>query len=340
MTSKVQMLIMGDPHVTIGNLDDSKELFKFTTEQIKNNNIKYLVIMGDLFHNHAILRLEIASLWKKFILEVSQLVDHVHILVGNHDEPGSTQLNGNISAPSLVLEGISNNVTIHKNELVEYEGIVFQFISFVKTEEQFNNSVNKSADFIFAHQTFDGAEYDLGFYAPDGFKTNLLPNQKIISGHIHKSQGFNQIFYPGTPKWDTASDANQDKGLCLIDFNKQDFTYKVLSTKNVVTSIYSFSVSEDSIDKEYEKNLKNLLKIKKSKVFLYLKGTASWIGKMKKKYPECLIKAIPTDSKSDKINKNNLVDIYTYIEKTNRANKEIDNNDLICYIKDVFNRVI
>jgi len=72
---------------------------------------------------------------------------------------------------------------INPKSLFEIEDGVHA-LSFHKDEDQFLSKL-KSGKILFCHQTFDGAKFENGFYAPDGFDFSGIKYEKIISGHIH-----------------------------------------------------------------------------------------------------------------------------------------------------------
>jgi DNA repair exonuclease SbcCD nuclease subunit len=77
---------------------------------------------------------------------------------------------------------------------------------------------NLQADICVTHNTFIGADYGPSC-AKDGVDAAQVQVDLVISGHIHKRQSLKEglIVYPGTPSSLTASDANQVKGLMILD---------------------------------------------------------------------------------------------------------------------------
>jgi DNA repair exonuclease SbcCD nuclease subunit len=71
---------------------------------------------------------------------------------------------------------------------------------------------------LICHQEFNGANLG-GMYSKEGVDPAQIPQTRVISGHIHNRQEFGKVFYPGSPRWRTMSDANQAKSVYLIDAN-------------------------------------------------------------------------------------------------------------------------
>ena len=146
-----------------------------------------------------------------------------------------------------------------------------------------------------AHQTFTGATYENGFYAEDGIDPELVAQDQIISGHIHKQQQIGKCWYQGTPKWDTMSDANEEKGIWIYEHNEDGSvkSKKFISTAGVVTPIFKHVVNEGDAEPELLPNAKN---------YIEFIGKSAWITKMKKKYKgKAHIKAKPSDRKSARL---------------------------------------
>jgi hypothetical protein len=82
----------------------------------------------------------------------------------------------------------------------------------------FHGAVEQAAGFekIYCHQEFNGAMYDNGFFAPHGADPSLM-DVPTISGHIHTPQKLGQVWYPGAPRWRTASDANIERSITYIN---------------------------------------------------------------------------------------------------------------------------
>lgn len=211
----MRVLRLGDPHVKPANLEESERLMQFVLDYAMANNVDTIEILGDLFHTHLIIRLEVLEFWKKWLWKFSESFVTI-VLVGNHDQSGNhnskmhalsvfTALNPDklwiIDLPA-VIKGIGYLPYIHNNE------------EFVK---EANTLADLGATFLVSHTTYDGSTYDNGMYAPDGCNSALIDQRlsTLLSGHVHTEQTFGRVVYPGTARWDTASDANKRKGIWL-----------------------------------------------------------------------------------------------------------------------------
>lgn len=193
----------------------------FINEKILELQPDRIEIMGDLFHTHSIIRLEILEFWVEWIDVLLTHGKEIIVLIGNHDRASTDEF-----APSFELafrKYRDRNLKIVTNPRTEG---LFAYVSWYHDHEKFIDVANNcalpqygGAKVLVCHQTFDGSRYENGFFAPDGIDAKRLNYDFIISGHIHSRQDIQKdgkrILYPGTPKWDTVSDANEEKGIWL-----------------------------------------------------------------------------------------------------------------------------
>jgi len=324
----VKILRVGDPHVMVSNLKDSNALMDFVVKTARKEAVDQIEFLGDLFHTHAVKRIEVEHFWYHALSKCSEIVgkNSVVVLVGNHDQPGSKEKEQEMNALN-VFRGIANIIsepTIVKNNI--------GYIPYMSDKDAFLQASAKlhedgATKLLVAHQTFTGATYENGFYAEDGIEPDLIHQENIISGHIHKQQNIGKCFYPGTPKWDTMSDANEDKGIWIFDHDGSGaVTNKVfISTKDIVTPIYKHTFEEGSEEPVLVDNARN---------YLELVGKAAWITKMKKKYKgQAQIKARPTDRKSVKIERDGLMTVQSYIDKHFEPIDGVDKKDIKQYLE-------
>lgn len=281
------ILRVGDPHAKINNLEEMEALLTFVWEKAYEHKVDRIEFLGDLFHTHAILRLEVLDFWTRWLLKLSQEFQVV-VLVGNHDLSGDH--NSTVSALSIFTR--LNNQNLHIITAPKVMG-VYGYLPYFHSGEQFvleaNKLVDQGAKVIVCHQTFDGSRFENGFYAPEGIDAKKINSEIIISGHIHATQEFGTVWYPGTPRWDMASDANQTKGIWLCQHDEQGkLISKVLvNTDKVCSPIVSITVHEGEEICEFAP---------KARICVELVGSSQWISKQKAKLKgKCSIKTRITD---------------------------------------------
>jgi DNA repair exonuclease SbcCD nuclease subunit len=322
----MKVLRIGDPHAKIGNLAEMARLMIFVSEVAIEKDVDRIEILGDLFHNHAILRVEVLDFWVHFLESLSEIKE-TFIIEGNHDQPGD--FNVNTSSLRIFNKLNNKNLVIVDSPIVDG---IFGYMPYYhdanKFIEESNSLALKGAKILVCHQTFSGSKYDNGMYAPDGIESDKLNFNLIISGHIHKYQKFGNVIYPGTPKWDSISDANEKKGIWIFehdDINGEIKSQEFLSTENVCTPILSFVYKEtDSGPPDWPEN---------AKVNIELVGTSNWISSTKEKFKgKCSITCKITDKKKNIVRKTGksfedfLNTVYTSL---------VDKKELISYAKEL-----
>lgn len=282
----LSVLRVGDPHVKINNLDEAEKLMEFVLMQAVLFQVNRIELLGDLFHTHAIVRVEIMAFWERWLDKLSDLFETV-VLVGNHDQIGD--YGSKLNALSIFKRLDKVTLIIVDSPMVLGP---IAYVPYIHHEEEFiaasNNLYEMGARFLVCHQTWEGSKYDNGMYAPDGFDPEKSLFTMIASGHIHARQRFGKIIYPGTAKWDTNSDANEEKGLWLVthDDNGAILSEQFIDTSVVCSPIFSIEWKEGTEQPE----------IPAGRVTVELIGSSEWIKKQKEVLKgKCGLKAKITD---------------------------------------------
>ncbi len=277
------VLIVGDPHVKQDNLDESKRLMEFIVSTAKANGVNEIWVLGDLFHTHGIIRMDVQSFWMSWAKTLGATAPTT-LLVGNHDQKGDDQSEGRMSALDSLkwapgVRVVDSPTVLGKATFLPHTHDAKRFAHWVS---EANTSI------LVVHQTFNGASYENGFYAKDGLDPKLVEGfDVVISGHIHKTQNIANIFYPGTARWDSISDANESKGIWL--FNPENLEVKMVPTDTVCTPIVSVEVKEGDALPEIREG---------SKTHISLVGSSTWIAATAKKLKgKVRLSAKPTDTK-------------------------------------------
>jgi DNA repair exonuclease SbcCD nuclease subunit len=296
---------------------ESFMLMRFVLETAKSNKVDRVEFLGDLFHTHAVLRLEVVQFWDNIFKKFNSEGIKVIALAGNHD------MKGDYNSKTTALDVFVNkyeNITI-VNKPLELDG--FLYVPYQHSQSEFEGvCLQSNCHTLVCHQTFDGAQNDNGTPARDGFGVKDLPFNHIISGHLHSSHSTGKVFYPGTAKWDTLSDANKDKGIFLFDHkNNGDFTFNFISTEDICIPIKVYEFIEgDPIPEIPEK----------SKVYVTLTGKFSWISRIKKEFPAHVkIKPIPTDRVIKAIGDIQELSIQDYLDKYFVLSEDVDKDQIL-----------
>jgi UDP-2,3-diacylglucosamine pyrophosphatase LpxH len=211
----MSLLFVGDPHVTPTELEDAKGLI----QGILARPEKTIVFLGDEFHAHSVLHLDVIDFWQSATSRLLAAGKRVVFLVGNHDM--ATSGVGAHAIQSITGFNHCPGVVVVDRAMVIADGVVG--IPYQPTHRDFEHEqeqalilANGAADAILVcHQTFAGAQYENGFYAPDGLPLEKLRFRNVISGHIHRGATLQhdggKVTYVGSPRWRTKSDAGEDK---------------------------------------------------------------------------------------------------------------------------------
>ena len=291
----MKILRVGDPHVMISNLKDSEALLQFVLDTAISEKVDAVEFLGDLFHTHAVLRVEVVAFWQKWFTKFEMENIEVRALVGNHDQPGSKEKEQQMNALDVFQDyGDADSFRTIINKPMIIDGIAY--IPYMSSEEDFITAAHLlheqgATELLVCHQTFTGAVYENGQPAEDSVAPARIPQAAIISGHIHKEQEFGKVWYQGTAKYDKLSDANEKKGIWIYahDESRKVTGRKKISTEKVVSPIYKFIINEGDKVPPIKKN---------SRTHLEFRGKSAWIKEMKKKYKmKAKVKGVPTDRK-------------------------------------------
>ena len=291
----MKILRVGDPHTMVSNLKDSDALLQFTFDTAKNESVDAVEFLGDLFHTHAVLRVEVIHFWQKWFHKFEIANIELRVLVGNHDQPGSKEKEQQMSALDVFEDfGDGDSFRTIINKPMAIDGIAY--IPYMSDKDEFVRAAMRlhdegATELLVCHQTFTGAVYENGQPAEDSVMPDLIPQTQIVSGHIHKEQEFGKVFYQGTAKYDKLSDANEKKGIWIYEHNEnRNYTKRnKISTEKIVSAIYKFIINEGEDVPPIKKN---------SRTYLEFKGKSAWIKTMKKKYKgKARVKGVPTDKR-------------------------------------------
>jgi len=324
------ILRLGDPHVKASNIDEMDRLLFFIADTAVERKVDRIEILGDAFHTHAVLRLEVLDYWTNAFEHLTDICEVV-VLVGNHDISGS--YNSDISALDIFIK--TKNKNLHIINLPRVMGPI-GYMPYIHDNTKFvesaNHLVSYGAKTLVCHGTFSGSKYENGFYAPDGVDPELLDFQTIISGHIHARQRFvtskgQSVIYPGTAYWQSASDANQPKGLWLVKHD--DASGAILSEEFISTE----NVCQPIIGLEYKEGEEMPIWANNARVTVELIGSSAWIAQEKAKLKGlCSIKTKITDKKKSEDRKTgNSFESFLSGAFTSTLNKE----RLLKYAKEI-----
>ena len=261
---------MGDPHVKPSNIEESQRLIDWLSGLVVDLP---LIFLGDQLDTFGVARVEVVDFWRKALHQLTKArAEKIFFIVGNHDQNHAGTHNF-----MSVFANFSDQVVVVE-EPTTYENC--RLIPFMRDNKDFVKAVNDSgSQTIFCHQEFDGAQFENGFYSPHGVKLDELTNTGlIISGHIHKTQHLgDKVFYPGTPRPLTKSDANEQKGVWVAAIEDRDFEF-IPTPKEVAKSFRSITINSETDLKVVKKELKD-----PERLYVNIQGSSDFIKGVTKK---------------------------------------------------------
>ena len=226
----MRALLVGDPHVTPAELQDSENLL----ELVRKTQLEYGIatedgpkldvwFLGDLHNNHDALSVRVVSFWRRWFAELGD--QQSLAWRGNHDQayPDTSHPNAMASYPDvrmvdrprLVAPGVCG---------MPYYGNPEEFVQDAVMLKAFH----PQARTLICHQSFENALYDNGSPIKDGVRLDRVPFDFVIAGHHHRPQTVGKCWYPGAPRWRAIDDAPHDRFLHLLDF-AEDGSYEVVT---------------------------------------------------------------------------------------------------------------
>ena len=204
-----KILFIGDPHIRHSHLKDGVELLQWVESVAEAEKPDLVVNLGDTFDDHSVIRAEVLSIVNDHLMRLQAAKFPVIMVLGNHDmwKPNSNKYHA-----LEVFKGRKDLVVVDKTATIN--GVTY--VPYLPDPADWPKDAK--TDIYVTHNTFIGADYGPSC-AKDGVDTAQVEADLVVSGHIHKRQLLKEglIVYPGTPSSLTASDANQVKGLMILD---------------------------------------------------------------------------------------------------------------------------
>lgn len=234
-----RVLYVGDPHARPDSLEEMGKLIHFVRDTAKKEGVEYICFLGDQFHNHSIIHLSVLAFWRSAFEGLKVYTGlPVIAMVGNHDMSGKF---GDFNNAMMLYD--KKHVAVIDQPRIAPWGVLL--VPYQQDPDRFIQICRqyKNVSTVVCHQTFEGSRYENGFYAKDGIDPNLIPQKHVISGHIHTTQSFGKVFYPGSPRWLTVADANTQKGIWVVDHDEENGSYVAAMhpTDRVCRPIYALT---------------------------------------------------------------------------------------------------
>jgi len=227
---------------------------RWLRDELKKNNIKDIIICGDLFHyrdeiavNTIQITTDILTGWSDF---------NIIVLVGNHDSYYKDRADVNSLS---ILKGWSNITVIDRlTQLTAFNKDLLFCPWGTRSEELTKN------DIIFGHFEIESFKMNHFKVCTEGIKAkNLLRmSDLIITGHFHhreeRKHTAGDILYLGNPYQMDFGDVNTKKGYYILDLENKtyNFTENKLSPKHIKIKLSELA-ARGTIDSTFQQKIKN-----------------------------------------------------------------------------------
>lgn len=230
----MKVAILGDCHFGMRNDSAAFNALarKFYTEvffpYLKDNGIKTVIQLGDLFERRKFINFNILASAKEYFFDPIRDNDYtLHVLIGNHDIFFRNTLS--VNSPRLLLSEYDNNIHIIESpksiDFMMYPDkpglMTIDFIPWICEENraEVEEFISKSKNsFCVGHLELAGFEMDRGNWCHEGMDVSLFSRyEQVVSGHFHHSSRKGNILYAGVPNQMTWADWNDPKGFWILD---------------------------------------------------------------------------------------------------------------------------
>jgi DNA repair exonuclease SbcCD nuclease subunit len=185
------------------------------TDYARNNNIRDIFILGDIFHNKSVIYNEALGLFLKFLRDNKDLT--FTIFSGNHD------LSSRGTNPVSALEALdseSNVVYIKEPTKIDNDQI---FIVPYSEKSMISDIKNNSCKYLMSHFGLSEALLNSGISIVSGIGISDLKNKYkyVFLGHYHSPQNLSsdgiEIYYAGSLLQRDWGEKNEIKRFLVLD---------------------------------------------------------------------------------------------------------------------------
>lgn len=229
------------------------------------NNLKdndCLIHCGDVFDNRQNINLMVLSNVITLFEKLGALFKQgVYIIAGNHD---ILKKDSNEISSLDCLKHIPNVYIIKDIAELHTKYAKCLLMSWRKSKQDEKDVINNfKGDYIFCHADIQGCTFDKFREVEHGIEFDDIKNVKrLFSGHIHWQQIKKNVNLLGTPYEITRSDANNNKGFWLYDF---EFEEEIFFENNYSPKFKKFNLSYI-----LAKGIENIKDFKNNRVDIYV----------------------------------------------------------------------
>ncbi len=224
----MKALVFTDIHIKPDNLSQIDTLILKLRKFIYQHNVNTIIILGDILHTHERVHTQCMIKACEMILTLNRSIEgNVYIVVGNHDMIDSMQYlsDNHWMVPLKYWEG----VVICDKVIMEEDVVFCPYVSkgrFVEALDTIDGW--KDAKIVFAHQEIRGCVYNNKTSTTTDVWLREYP--QLISGHIHKHQRYENVYYLGAVQQTEYGEFENDENnyVLVVDTDRPQFTLEKL----------------------------------------------------------------------------------------------------------------
>ena len=243
-----QVIFISDVHFGKGNIEKlhiMKDYFDnffipFVKQQKKSHN-PCIVIAGDYFDNRQNIDINVLNV----AIDVMKCIANecqVYVVIGNHDIYKKCETDITSVKPFDDVDGVM--LIYDKYELTLKDDKKLLLVSWIgdfKKENKIIAENKDNYDILVFHTELSGMTYDNNRPIINGLNLDIVEDDKIVSGHIHKRQESKKGIYLGSPYHLDRSDIGNRKGI---------YTFTVDNGK-LIRSFYENTYSPEYVLKRF-----------------------------------------------------------------------------------------
>ena len=297
----LKIFCIGDPHIRIQDEEEVNEyLNKLELALINIPDLDYIIILGDILHNHETLHTESLNLAIRFF-KCCKKYAKTFCLVGNHDYTNNSSFLKKNHWLNVCKEWDINFIVIDTPETITKRGLQITLCPYVP-DGMFIKALNenvenwKQSQIIFSHQLLNGAK--MGSIIAEGIEEWEDDFPLLINGHIHSKQKVKHNFYClGSSRYIGYGDLGK-KSCMLITISSSEENTPTIQLKEISLGLTSkecitIILTEDNIENLFQHP--KLLAIEKrnkckSNIKIIFKGVLELLKAFKNTsiYKQCL----------------------------------------------------
>ena len=253
----MKVLAIGDPHFMIKNIPEVEIFVKKLEELIKNENPDYIVMLGDLLHEHERLHTIPLNIAYNFIKMLSSYA-YTYCIVGNHDLINNKQYLTDNHWMNAMKDW--DNVKVIDKVITENNFVFCPYVPPGRFTEAVESYIKSDTKCVFAHQEFYGCKMG-AIVSVEGDKW-LDTHPIVISGHIHSNQRpQDNVYYPGASLQHAFGESEKNI-IPIIKFSDSGYDIREVDLELPRKKIVYVDI--ENIDDYEVKDTKHKLKIKLS----------------------------------------------------------------------------